>query len=91
MLGEKLWWGCVFDDWSNGCIKGGSGYYRRNVACQEIIAQLLMYGYSDEASSIGRDMTIGDVHGVYNLQDGQCTKGNADVGFWRIMNEGGVK
>jgi len=36
----------------------------------------------------GRDMTIGDVHGVYILQGEQCTKGDADVGFLSIMNGG---
>ena len=89
LLGEELSWGCVSDDWSNGCMNGGSGYYRRGVSCQEIILRLLMYGYSDQAALGGRDMTIGDVHGVYILQDEQCTKGNSDVGFGTIMNEGG--
>ena len=89
LLGEKLSWGCVSDDWSNGCMNGGSGYYRRGVSCQEIILRLLMYGYSDQAALGGCDMTIGDVHGVYILQDEQCTKGNSDVGFGTVLNEGG--
>ncbi len=70
-------------------MNGGSGYYRRGVTCQEIILRLLMYGYSDQAALGGRDMTIGDVHGVYILHDEQCTKGNSDVGFGTILIEGG--
>ena len=88
VLGEVFWYDHAPDDWSNGCTKGGSGYYRRGVTCQEIVLRLLMYGYSDEAASKGRDMTIGDVHGVYILQGEECTTGDVNVGFWTNMNGG---
>ena len=32
--------------------------------------------------------TIGDVYGVYILQDNQCTKGKANIGFLPTMNGG---
>ena len=88
VLGEVFWYNHAPDDWSNGCATGGSGYYRRGVMCHEIILRALMYGYSDEASSKGRDMTLGDVYGVYILQDNQCTKGKVNIGFLPIMNGG---
>ena len=88
VIGEEFCYNHAFDDWSNGCVMGGSGYYRRGITCDEIILRLLMFGHGSDAPSRGRDMTIGGVYGVYILQGEQCTKGNASVGFWPSMNGG---
>ena len=88
VIGELFCYNHAIDDWSNGCIMGGSGYYRRGITCDEIISRLLMFGHGSDSPSRGRDMTIGGVYGVYILQGEQCTKGNASVGFWTSTNGG---
>ena len=88
VIGEEFKWESAMDDWSNGCIRGGSGYYRRGTTSDEIVPRLLMYGYADEQGLRGRDMTVGDVYGVYNVNEHQSAKGDVNIGFRRTL-EGG--
>ena len=60
------------DDWSNGCINDGPGYYGRDMTCDRIVERLLMNGEGVE----GRDLTIGGVYGV---------RGNANGGYYKTV------
>ena len=65
------------DDWSNGCINDGPGYYGRDMTCERIIERLLMNGRGGS----GRDLTAGEVFGVREHADGSYSKGHAQTGF----------
>ena len=66
------------DDWSNGCINGGPGYYGRDMTCERIIERLLMNGEGAE----GRDLTIGGVYGVRKDANGGYYKTTVPIGFF---------
>lgn len=58
----------AIDDWNGGCYgSGASGarYYPSNTRMLSIIPRLLMYGYSSEDEDNRRDLTRGDVLGVW--------------------------
>ena len=65
------------NDWSNGCINDGPGYYARDVTCDRIIERMLMNGRGVS----GRDLTAGSVFGVRKHADGSYSKGHAQTGF----------
>ena len=83
--GEIFRWADAADDWSNGCIKGGPGYYRRDRKCEEIVRMLLMHGHSSGDLSHGRDMTIGPVYGVRKTGNEQYEKDISFVGFRTVL------
>ena len=63
---------CCENDWSNGL---GCRYYSPDIVQEELIARMLMCGFSYTEQ---RDMTIGFIHG-YNKYD---EEGSIDVGFF---------
>ena len=66
------------DDWSNGCINDGPGYYERDMTCGEIIGRLLMNG----RGTSGRDMTAGPVWGIRKVSQDNYERGDAAIGFF---------
>ena len=66
------------DDWSNGCINDGPGYYGRDMTCSEIIGRLLMNG----RGTSGRDMTAGPVWGIRKVSQDNYERGDAAIGFF---------
>ena len=67
------------DDWSNGCINDGPGYYGRDMTCDKIIKRMLMNGRGVS----GRDLTAGEVFGVKKRADGSLVRDNAPTGFFK--------
>jgi len=66
------------DDWSNGCMNDGPGYYGRDMTCDRIIERLLMNGRGFG----GRDLTAGEVFGVRKHADGSYFTGHSQTGFF---------
>ena len=80
-------------DWNGGCYgKGTAGtrYYRSGLSMQEVVSRMLMNGVrgSDDCP---RDITNGDVRGVYYTRDADMrkvwSKGDVNVAFpWSNRN-----
>ena len=66
------------DDWSNGCINDGPGYYGRDMTCERIIERLLMNGRGGS----GRDLTAGPIWGVRKNAQDNYERGDASIGFF---------
>ena len=81
------------DDWNGGCCGRGSGgtrYYRSGMSMEEIVGRMLMLGEVSK-EDIRRDITTGDIYGVYYTEDDNriktWNKNNAPVGFpWSSRN-----
>jgi len=77
VIGARFCYDHAPNDWSNGCINDGPGYYARDVTCDRIIERMLMNGRGVS----GRDLTAGSVFGVRKHADGSYSKGHAQTGF----------
>ena len=79
IFGEEFCYESASKDWSGGCMRGGSGYYRRGTLCSDIVTRLLMYGVA--SGSRGHDITIGGVYGVRKIDETHFEKTETSVGF----------
>ena len=81
---------CALDDWNGGCYgRGdpGSRYYQDGTRMFSIIPRLLMYGVAMEDGR--RDLTIGNVDGVWYRGDGTSREwydSDAPVGFFKNLD-----
>ncbi len=79
IFGEEFCYESASKDWSGGCMRGGSGYYRRGTMCSDIVTRLLMCGAAFERR--GSDITLGSVYGVREIDEGHFEKAETSVGF----------
>jgi len=82
VIGVGFNYGHAPDDWSNGCINGGPGYYGRDMTCDRIIDRLLMNGRGVS----GRDLTAGEIFGVRKHADESYSTGHARTGLFSDVN-----
>ena len=76
------------EDWNGGCNGHGmpaARYYPTGMRMNAIVKRLLMDGV-ENVDEIGRDITIGNVHGYHNvngsgMSSAQCEEGSIAVGF----------
>ena len=75
-------------DWNLGCEghgEGGCRFYGKDVTYVDLLDRKLMNGMR-HSSPGGRDITMGDLHGVWHTGDGRMdgdwTIGLAPVGFF---------
>ena len=87
---------CVFmeSDWNLGCDGHGDGgcrFYGKHVFLRDIFDRMLMNG-ERHTSSGGRDITMGDIHGVsytgVGVFDSDWKIGLAPVGFFTNVDRG---
>ena len=93
-LDELICWNRMIDDWNGGCRgrgPGGARYYGYWAPMRRIVPRMLMYGAGASDDDNRRDITAGDIYGVWYQREQNNAKvwrkDDAPVGFpWHNRN-----